>query len=186
MKTERYAIKKAFLYGGFASFLLITLYLIIISWANSFAHAIEQFKEMWILMSLLIVGFGVQIGLYVYSKNMLRLRSGSVVVSSSVSATSMVACCAHHLTDVVPLLGISAATLFVSKYQTLFLLLGVLSNIGGIMFMLSMMQRQGSYVEDGLLSKLFKFDLRKFVLIFTFLSMTIFFLYLAKILGWIM
>lgn len=54
---------------------------------------------------------------------------------------AMVACCAHHLTDVLPLVGLAGAAVFLSSYQSLFLLLGVLSSFVGITYMLGLLRR---------------------------------------------
>jgi presenilin-like A22 family membrane protease len=53
----------------------------------------------------------------------------------------MVACCAHHLTDVLPLVGLAGAAFFLAAYQWLFLLLGVLSNLVGLVFMLGQLRK---------------------------------------------
>lgn len=44
----------------------------------------------------------------------------------------MVACCAHHLVDLIPILGLSAATLFLSEYQEQFLIFGIVANLIGM------------------------------------------------------
>jgi hypothetical protein len=65
----------------------------------------------------------------------------------------MVACCAHHLADVLPLIGFAGAALFLADYQTLFLLLGLLSNIVGIVYMLGTLHRHRLFPETrGLLA----------------------------------
>ncbi len=69
--------------------------------------------------------------------------TASVAASGGVSTTSMVVCCAHHVSDVVPFLGASAASAFLADYQDLFVLFGVLANAVGVVFMLSIIQRAG-------------------------------------------
>jgi hypothetical protein len=44
----------------------------------------------------------------------------------------MVACCAHHATDVLPLVGLSAAATFLAEYLILFMLVGLTMNLVGI------------------------------------------------------
>ncbi len=53
----------------------------------------------------------------------------------------MVACCAHHLTDVLPMLGLSSAALFLGTYKTWFLAFGLVSNLAGIAFLLRQLHR---------------------------------------------
>jgi hypothetical protein len=79
--------------------------------------------------------------------------TGSVAAAGGVSTGSMVACCLHHFTDILPILGFSAAALFLSQYQDAFLLLGVLSNIVGITIMLNLMQKHGM-MENGFYRRL--------------------------------
>jgi hypothetical protein len=54
----------------------------------------------------------------------------------------MLACCAHHLTDVLPLLGVSAAAVFLNAYKTPLLWLGVLMNLAGVAYLLREVLRQ--------------------------------------------
>jgi hypothetical protein len=61
--------------------------------------------------------------------------------SGGTSTTAMVACCLHHVTNVLPVLGLSAATAFLSRYQRPFMLVGLAMNIGGILFMLLVLYR---------------------------------------------
>ena len=55
----------------------------------------------------------------------------------------MVACCAHHLSDILPLLGLSGMAIFLVRYQLFFIIIGVLSNVVGITIMLETIQRHG-------------------------------------------
>jgi len=55
----------------------------------------------------------------------------------------MVACCLHHVTDVLPVLGISAAATFLTRYQRPFMLLGLGMNIVGIVVILVVLYREG-------------------------------------------
>jgi hypothetical protein len=48
----------------------------------------------------------------------------------------MVACCAHHVTDVLPILGMTAAATFLARYRTPFMLSGLGMTIAGIIIML--------------------------------------------------
>jgi hypothetical protein len=48
------------------------------------------------------------------------------------STAAMVACCAHHVTDVLPLLGLSAAAAFLAEYRIPFMVVGLATNLIGI------------------------------------------------------
>lgn len=142
-------------WGLTGSTLLSLIYLAIVSFANSAAHALQQFLLYWYWMVPLVGGFGALLGLHGYTRAVLKLRGGhhpgqaGVAASGSASTLSMIACCAHHLTDVLPMLGFAGAALFLAEYQDLFLLLGVLSNLVGLVYMLGVMKRHHLYEGPG-------------------------------------
>ena len=152
-------------YGILAGFILLFFYFSIVSIANSFDHAFEQFLEMWYWIMLLVVGFGVQVGLYFHIREGFRAlntdgATTAVAAAGGVSTTSMIACCAHHLTDVLPIIGLSAAAAFLAEYQLLFIIIGVFSNLVGITMMLGIIQQHGLFNRDGSLRNLLKYDMR--------------------------
>lgn len=125
--------------GAAASIAMFLVYFSILSILQSPAHAIEQFAGLWYWMVPLIIGFGIQVGLF----TKLRKSGECVAATGGVSVTSMAACCAHHVADILPFLGLSAAALFLSKYQTFFLAVGVASNLTGTTFMLDRLKASG-------------------------------------------
>jgi hypothetical protein len=141
-------------WGLIAGLSLLSIYFLILAFANSFAHSIEQFKEMWYWITILVFGFGTQAGLYSYIRREVKAKkqSGaattSIAAAGGISTTSMVACCAHHVTDVLPILGISAAVIFLNQFQNLFLTLGVLSNFIGLFLMLRIIQKHGLFQKE--------------------------------------
>jgi hypothetical protein len=54
----------------------------------------------------------------------------------------MVACCLHHVTDVLPVLGLSAAATFLTRYQRPFMLASLGVNLIGILVMLFILYRE--------------------------------------------
>ncbi len=141
------AIKRHMLIGIGAATLLIMVYLGLITLAQDFTHALKQTAELWYWVLALAGGFGIQAGLFSFIRHGMSERraatTGSVAASGSVSAGSMAACCAHHLSDVLPLFGLSGIAIFLVDYQLFFIILGVLSNIVGITIMLETIQRHG-------------------------------------------
>ncbi|MEE8413002.1 MAG: hypothetical protein V3R96_00470 [Dehalococcoidales bacterium] len=140
-------MKRHILTGIGAAILLLSVYVGIITWAEGFDHAISRTVDLWYWVAALAGGFGVQAGLFSFLRHGLRQRqvstTTSVATSGSVSAGSMVACCAHHVADVLPVLGLSGLTAFFANYQILFIIVGVLANIVGIFFMLDAIQLSG-------------------------------------------
>jgi hypothetical protein len=124
------------------SVFIATLYLGLVSWAESFQHALQYFwQDRWIIIPI-ILGFGIQTGLYVILKKRLFVPvsntgpSGVLTGTSGATSTmAMVACCAHHVTDVLPILGLTAAATFLAQYRTAFMLVGLGMTLLGISVM---------------------------------------------------
>jgi len=168
--------KKFIITGIIAGLLLLSVFFIILSTANSFSHAIEQFSRMWYWILLLITGFGLQAGLYSYIRASLKLKqmadpAAAVAASAGITTGSMVACCLHHLVDVLPLMGLAAASLFLVKYQLLFIIIGVLSNLIGIAMMLEIIQKHD--LSNGFLKKLTIYNMNKIKKITIVLSLVL-------------
>lgn len=149
----RAATHAAWRWGILAALGLAMMYGVTLSLLNGLAYALDTFLALWYWMTPLVTGFAVQVGMYGYSRSLARAgvspHASGVVASGGASAVSMVACCAHHLTEVLPLMGFAGVTLFLSSYQTVFLLAGVLSNLVGITFLLGEMQRHHLYAPQG-------------------------------------
>ncbi len=140
-------MKRHLLVGIGAAALLIIIYLGIITLTQDWGHALDQTAELWYWVLALAGGFGVQAGLFSFIRQGIRQRqaatTASVATSGGVSAGAMAACCAHHLSDFLPLLGLSGLATFLVDYQVFFIVVGVLSNIVGITIMLETIQRHG-------------------------------------------
>lgn len=129
--------------GLVGSALLAILYFGIVSWAESPQHALDLFwEDRWIVIPI-ILGFGVQMALYVILKKRLFVPVTSTGSSAAMagagggmSAVAMVACCAHHVTDVLPILGLTAAATFLAAYRIPFMLVGLGTTLLGILMML--------------------------------------------------
>ncbi len=154
-------------YGIAASASFFAFYIAVLTALNSFEHALSTFSQYWYFMIPLVIGFGIQVGLFFYVKSEAKARSargakGAVAASGGLSGAAMIACCAHHATDVMPFLGLAVASAFLAQFQGLFLALGVFSNIVGIMFMLKTIKEHKFYEEkNGFSRELFKLDLKK-------------------------
>lgn len=158
-------VKKSLMFGALGFCSLIIFYFLILTVANSFEHAVYQFWSMWYWIVILSLGFGAQAGLYVHTKGFSKIYAtdgstgGAMAVSGGASTVSMVACCAHHVTDFLPLLGLSFAAVFLVKYQLLFIVFGVISNLFGITMMLRTIQKHNLFDDGGAISKIMKVDM---------------------------
>lgn len=138
--------KKPLILGFSAGLFLFGFYFLILSLVQSFSHALEQFTQLWYWILILVVGFGLQVGLYSFIREKIQERktkspTAVVVTSGGISTGSMIVCCLHHLVDVLPIIGLAALSLFLIKYQILFIVIGILSNIIGITIMLEIIQK---------------------------------------------
>lgn len=123
-------MNKSVLYGGIAGLGLLALYAVTMTaLARSWTAAWEQFQTLWYLMMPLAVGFGIQVGLYTTLKQKTRITLATGGTSAGIG---MLACCAHHAADVLPILGLSAVVTLVGQYQKPILVISILINIIGI------------------------------------------------------
>lgn len=136
----------AFVIG--AGFLTL-LYFGIVSLAESPQHALELFwEDRWFVLPI-ILGFGVQSSLYIILKKQLFIpvaqtgASGAMTgASGGVSTAAMVACCAHHVADVLPILGLTAAAAFLAEYRIVFMIVGLGMTYFGIVVMLTILFKE--------------------------------------------
>ncbi len=137
--------------GAFSlgSGLIAAIYFGILTWGQGWDSAMSQFVyNRWYIVPIWI-GFGLQAALYCVLRFRLFIpttttrHTGAVMgAGGGTSATAMVACCLHHVTDVLPILGLSAAVTFLTRYQRPFLLVGLGMNLAGILAMLRILYRE--------------------------------------------
>lgn len=108
--------------------------------SRSWEAVVLQFKALWWLMVPLSVSFGLQVGLFTN----LQRNKGTMVAGGSSAGIGMIACCAHHLVEVFPILGFSALAIFLADYQTQLLALSLIINLvgAGLMFRTYLRQLQ--------------------------------------------
>ena len=144
---KRYLIPlAAFLLG---SSLMAGIYFGILTWAQGWDYAAGQFlRNRWYILPLFVT-LGIQAAIY----SILRFRlfipttttghTGALMgANGGTSFTAMVACCLHHVTDVLPILGLSTAATFLTRYQRPFMLVGLGLNVVGIFVMLFILYRE--------------------------------------------
>ena len=130
--------------GLVGSAALLGLYLGIISLAQGAEHALEQLATDALFVGLIAAGFGTQIALFAELRTVDRLHRASAAVTAAGTGTStaaMLACCAHHLVDLLPLFGLSAAAVFLNAYKTPLFLVGIGMNVIGILVIARQLRR---------------------------------------------
>jgi hypothetical protein len=65
----------------------------------------------------------------------------STAAGGGMSTVAMVACCAHHVTDVLPIVGVSLAATFLTTWKTPLMGFGLAANLAGIAVMLWLIRR---------------------------------------------
>jgi hypothetical protein len=117
----------------------VLVYLSIVGAASrSFIHALQQLKADALMIGPLTAGLGLQIGLYAYYRqlqcDMRRARPAMAVTAAGTgtSTVTMIACCAHHVSDVLPFVGLTAAVAFLTEFRAPFIAVGIVSNLIGV------------------------------------------------------
>jgi hypothetical protein len=121
-----------------ASAALLALYLGLITLAQGWSHATAQLSiDRW-YVGAITLGFGTQVALFSWLRtaHTATMAAGGVAASTGTSTTAMLACCAHHVADVLPVLGLSGAAIFLNDYKTELLWLGIAMNAGGVTYLL--------------------------------------------------
>jgi len=122
---------------------LLAFYLGIITLAQGWGHAIQQLADDRWFIGALALGFGMQVGLFTYLRGLhAHAAAGGVAASTGTSTAAMLACCAHHLADILPIVGISGAAIFLNAYKTPLLWLGILMNLAGVVYLLRKVHEQ--------------------------------------------
>lgn len=132
------------LFGAAASIALLALYLGLITLAQGWEHAANQLViDRW-YVTVIALGFGIQVGLFTWLRALHRsaMAAGGVAASTGTSTAAMLACCAHHVADVLPVLGLSGAAIFLNDYKAELLWLGITMNAFGVAYLLVQIRKQ--------------------------------------------
>jgi hypothetical protein len=144
MATIRLQKMLPYFIGMGASLGLPAFYLGIMTLTSDWYYALSQLNDYLFWIIALSLGFGIQSTLFAMIRRRLKgmdkkSTTSTLAASGGLSTASMVACCLHHVADFVPFLGLPVLAVTVQKYQTIFFLIGVLSNLFGISLMIRMM-----------------------------------------------
>ena len=107
----------------------------IIGWASGASHLADQARADWPYLVAIITGFSVQVALLAELRHRHRARrveQTAAGAGAGASAAGMVACCAHHLADLAPVVGVSGAAAFLTNWRIEFMLAGIAVNAIGV------------------------------------------------------
>lgn len=143
-ETRQLTLIRPIQFGAGGAVLLLIIYFSVVSLVSGIDFAFEQFAQFWYFIVLLAIGFGIQVGLYVYLKNLVGQHGASgkmVAASGATSTAAMVSCCAHYLVNILPVLGITGFLTIVAEYQVELFWLGLVFNVIGILYIARQLAR---------------------------------------------
>ncbi len=136
-RLDSKALGTAIAAGGSSGAGLLAIYFGVLTLVSGWPYTLEQFGTYWPFIVTLAVGFGVQVGLFVYLRSAVRAAgSGKVVaVTGGTSGAAMLSCCTHYLVNLLPVLGATGLVSLVGQYQVELFWVGVAANLAGITYM---------------------------------------------------
>ncbi len=133
---------RTFLGGALGAAALLGLYLALAGIAQGWEHALALLAADAPFVGAIALGFGVQVGLFVHLRGLhARASAKPLAATGGASTASMLACCAHHLVDVAPALGIAGLATLLGTYKVPLLWLGMATNLAGITYVVSRIRR---------------------------------------------
>lgn len=131
-------LKNPFVFGASTGILVVLFNISIASIAEgSIGEGYLVFLTNGIFIYLIPLAVGIQMGLFRYHRNLISGHgvSGSEkmgIAGSATSSLTMVACCLHHVSDLLPAVGfILATSSFLIEYKDAIITIGLLANIIG-------------------------------------------------------
>ena len=157
-RNELKIISLPILAGILTALGMFSLYVSILTVFQDFAHALQQTSQDWLWVGLVSFGFGAQIGLYVYLRLVISAAKaiGATIATGAGTTTStlgMLACCAHHLTDLAPLVTLTGASslagaiLFLNEWKYAFIALGLVVNALSIAITLRTIRKSRAHLN---------------------------------------
>jgi len=144
-------LKGPVLWGAAAATAVVAFYLGLITLTSDWSNAAYQFSQYGGWVIALAAGLSLQVGLFVRMRNVMAAMQAkgagkSLAASGSMSGVAMALCCSHYLATILPAIGLpflSGAVAGLAQYQTIFFIIGVVSNILGLAYMIRMMMKNG-------------------------------------------
>ncbi len=144
-----------FVFGTAAGLLVILFNILIASIAEgSLGEGLSVFLTNGIFVYLIPPAVGVQMGLFRYHRN---LTSGNAsgtekvgMAGSAASSLAMVACCLHHVSDLLPAVGfILATSSFLIEYKDAIIIIGLLANLAGSVYISKAILKDRAIIKKG-------------------------------------
>ena len=130
-------LKNPFVFGACTGILVILFNISIASLAEgSIDKGYQIFLTNGIFIYLIPLAVSIQMGLFRYHRNITTGNIGGSekmgMAGSATSSLTMVACCLHHVSDLLPAIGfILAASSFLIQYKDAIIIIGLMANMIG-------------------------------------------------------
>ena len=128
---------RAAIIGFLGALILLAVYFSIITLISGWAFAWSQFTSFWYFILALSLGFGIQVGFYVFLQAKIKNNAGAkrmVAVTGGTSGAAMISCCSHYLVNILPIIGISGIASLLGQYQRELFWAAIGLNTAGILF----------------------------------------------------
>jgi hypothetical protein len=146
--------KNPYVFGVSIGILVILFNLSIASIAEgSLQKGYQVFLSNGIFVYLIPLAVAIQMGLFRYHRNITTVNtSGSEKMGMAGSATSslaMVACCLHHVSDLLPAVGFLLATSsFLTDHKDAIIFIGLIANLIGSLYIAKAIVRDRAIIAD--------------------------------------
>ena len=131
---------------------LTLFYAVVVGFASgSVDHLLDQSRRDWYFLAPIIGGFATQVALVVELRARRRWSHREAVAGGTgtgASAVGMVACCAHHIADLLPLLSVTGTAGFLFDLRIPFMVAGIAVNALAITASVRQLRREGSARPD--------------------------------------
>ncbi|MAZ67739.1 hypothetical protein CL652_03145 [bacterium] len=137
---HRLTLIQSLLWGTLGASLLFGIYVLVLTLVSGQEYMLDQLATFWFFIVSLALGFGTQVGLYIYLRKRVHNKQagGSVVaVSGTTSTAAMISCCAHYLINILPVLGTAGLVTLIAQYQISLFWVGLVANALGILYIAS-------------------------------------------------
>ncbi|MFA4957529.1 MAG: hypothetical protein WC556_11225 [Candidatus Methanoperedens sp.] len=130
-------LKNPFIFGSGIGIFVILFNISVASLAEgSIENGYQVFLTNGIFVYLIPLAVGIQMGLFRYHRNITTGNIGGTekmgMAGSATSSLTMVACCLHHVSDLLPAVGfILATSSFLIRYKDTIIIIGLMANVIG-------------------------------------------------------
>ncbi len=130
---------------------MATLYVTVLTWASGWGHVGDQLRASGPLVPVLWVVFGVQVALIADLRRRAHPTGGATAVDAAgagATTVGMLACCAHHAVELLPLAGLAGAAGVVAGAQQQLLYLALAVSLAGLVWTAHRWSRAGHAVPS--------------------------------------